>query len=106
ILDLDRANVRVISYCEPWLDQRGPVRDLLIYIFSWIAEQGRNRLGERTRAGLARAKAKGVKLGRPGRASTSRSCSGSPARGCALVTGLPPTPRVVEHVATEWRKPR
>jgi putative DNA-invertase from lambdoid prophage Rac len=65
ILDLDRLGVRVISHREPWLDMGGPVRPLLLAIFSWVAEQERTVLIERTRAGLARAKRDGKTLGRP-----------------------------------------
>lgn len=41
------------------------MRSLLIAIFGWVAEQERVRLGERTRAGLARARRDGIRLGRP-----------------------------------------
>lgn len=68
VLALDRAGVEVVSVREAWLDTGGPVRDLLVAIFSWVAEQERTRLGERTRAGLERAERAGVKLGRPRRA--------------------------------------
>ena len=65
VLDLDRRGVVTVSVQEPWLDTGGPVRDLLLAIFSWIAEQERARLVERTNAGLERAKRKGIRLGRP-----------------------------------------
>jgi DNA invertase Pin-like site-specific DNA recombinase len=65
VLDLDRMGVQVVSLREPWLDTGGPVRPLLIAIFGWVAEQERIRIGERTRAGLDRARRRGVKLGRP-----------------------------------------
>ncbi len=65
VLDLDRRRIETVSVQEPWLDTGGPVRELLIAIFSWIAEQERNRLIERTNAGLDRAKRKGIRLGRP-----------------------------------------
>lgn len=65
ITALDRLGVQVISYSEPWLDTRGPVRELLISIFAWVAQQERARLIERSLAGLETAKRKGVKLGRP-----------------------------------------
>jgi DNA invertase Pin-like site-specific DNA recombinase len=65
VLELDRLGVPVISVREPWLDTSGPVRPLLVAIFGWVAEQERARLIERTRAGIARARAQGVKLGRP-----------------------------------------
>ncbi len=64
IVALDALGVQVISVREPWLDTRGPVRSLLLAIFSWIAEQERRRIIERTNAGLARARARGKKLGR------------------------------------------
>jgi DNA invertase Pin-like site-specific DNA recombinase len=67
VLELDRIGVQIISVREPWLDTGGPVRELLIAIFSWVAEQERTRLVERTKAGLDRARAKGKKLGRPPR---------------------------------------
>jgi DNA invertase Pin-like site-specific DNA recombinase len=65
VLELDRIGVQVVSVREPWLDTGGPVRSLLVAIFSWVAEQERARLGERTRAGLDRARARGIRLGRP-----------------------------------------
>ncbi len=65
VLDLDRIGVQVVSLREPWLDTGGPVRPLLIAIFGWVAEQERVRIGERTKAGLERARRRGVKLGRP-----------------------------------------
>lgn len=65
VLDLDRRGIETVSVQETWLDTGGPVRELLIAIFSWIAEQERARLIERTNAGLDRAKRKGVRLGRP-----------------------------------------
>lgn len=65
VLELDRIGVTVISCREPWLDTGGPVRQLLIAIFSWVAEQERSRIGERTQAGLDKARRKGVRLGRP-----------------------------------------
>ncbi len=67
LLKLDSCGVRVISVQEPWLDTAGPVRDLLVSIFSWVAQQERQRISERTIAGLERAKRKGRKLGRPKR---------------------------------------
>jgi putative DNA-invertase from lambdoid prophage Rac len=65
ILELDRLGVEVVSYREPWLDAAGPTRDLLVAIFSWVAEQERTQISERTRAGMARAKRDGKAIGRP-----------------------------------------
>ncbi len=65
VTELDRIGVTVVSVRESWLDTGGPVRALLIAIFSWCAEQERARLIERTKAGLATARRKGKRLGRP-----------------------------------------
>jgi putative DNA-invertase from lambdoid prophage Rac len=65
ILALDKAGVKVVSVKEPWMDTGGPVRELLVAIFSWVAQQEKARLIERTKAGLALAKARGIVLGRP-----------------------------------------
>ncbi len=70
VVTLDELGVQVISVREPWLDTRGPVRSLLLAIFSWLAEQERRRIIERTNAGLARARARGARLGRPRRVIT------------------------------------
>lgn len=65
VVELDRVGVQLISVRETWLDTSGPVRSLLIAIFSWAAELERARLIERTLAGLARARRDGKQLGRP-----------------------------------------
>jgi DNA invertase Pin-like site-specific DNA recombinase len=38
VLELDRIGVTVVSVRESWLDTGSPVRNLLIAIFSWVAE--------------------------------------------------------------------
>lgn len=63
LLALDKLGVTVLSAREPWLDTAGPVRELLIAIFSWVAQQERARLIERTNAGIAHAKASGKRWG-------------------------------------------
>jgi len=65
VLELDRRGVEVVSVREPWLDTGGAVRPLLVAIFSWVAEQERAQLIARTKAGLDRARRRGVRLGRP-----------------------------------------
>ncbi len=57
--------VQVVSYSESWTEQSGPLADLLYAISAWIAEFEAKRISERTKAGLARAKANGKALGRP-----------------------------------------
>lgn len=59
--------IRILSHQEPWLDTAGPVSDLLIAVFGWVAQQERLRIRERVLAGLKTARAKGKRLGRPSR---------------------------------------
>lgn len=65
VLDLDRVGVETISVREPWLQLGGPVRSLLIGVFSWVAEEERRQISERSKAGVARARREGKTIGRP-----------------------------------------
>ena len=65
IQTLDASKCQILSHQEPWLDTQGPVRELLISIFAWVAQMERQKLIERTAAGLATARSKGIRLGRP-----------------------------------------
>ena len=65
VLELDRLGVEVVSVRETWFDTGGPVRSLLVAIFSWVAEQERARIVERTKAGISAARRRGARLGRP-----------------------------------------
>ena len=54
------------SYTEPHLSTDNElVRNGLLALLSSLAKVEAQKIGERTRAGMARAKAKGVKIGRP-----------------------------------------
>ena len=53
------------SLSEDWADTTGPANELIFRIFAGIAEFERERISERTVAGLERAKAQGKRLGRP-----------------------------------------
>jgi putative DNA-invertase from lambdoid prophage Rac len=62
---LDRAGVAFHSFTEEMLCTDNPVvRGVLLAIMSSMAASERRRISERTKAGLARVKAKGVALGR------------------------------------------
>jgi DNA invertase Pin-like site-specific DNA recombinase len=64
--ELFRFRVHVASVKDSWLDVgSGPLRDLLVQVMAWVAQGERDRLIERTKAGLARARAQGKVLGRP-----------------------------------------
>lgn len=62
---LNRSGVKVKSLREPWLDPSSPTYELLLPIFAWVAKAEAQRLSARVQAGLARARAEGVRLGRP-----------------------------------------
>lgn len=66
IEQLKRCNTGLVSLQESWLDttQQG-VGELLLAIFSWVAQEERRKISERTKAGLARAAREGRFPGRP-----------------------------------------
>ena len=61
---LRTAGIRVLSHQEPWLDTGGPVGELVLALFAWVAKQERERISERVRACQSRARAQGVHIGR------------------------------------------
>ncbi len=64
VLELESVGVSVVSVKEPWLAVDGSARNLLLAIFSWLAEEERRVLIERIRAGIARSRAEGKPCGR------------------------------------------
>ena len=63
---LKNHGVGLRSLQESWLDTtKSGMGELLLAIFSWVAEQERNRIRERTKEGHARAKRQGKHIGRP-----------------------------------------
>ncbi len=64
---LDSYGVRFVSMQEEYLDTLGPFREAVIGILAAVAKMERQRISERVKAGMARAKAEGKKMGRPKR---------------------------------------
>lgn len=66
INQLKKYKTGLKSLQESWLDtsQEG-VAEVMLAVMSWVASEERKRISERTKAGLAKLKARGVKLGRP-----------------------------------------
>lgn len=62
---LDGYAVAWKSYTEPYFDSTGPMRELLIALFAWVAKQERDRLRDRVLAGLDTARRNGKRLGPP-----------------------------------------
>ena len=58
--------VRSVSPKESWMDSsEKSIRDLMLAIFSWFAQQEREVLSQRTKEGIARARHEGKHIGRP-----------------------------------------
>jgi len=62
---LNYCGVKVLSYQESWTEAPGELGELLFAIAGWVARMESQRRSERTKAGLARVKAQGRRLGRP-----------------------------------------
>ena len=65
ISTLKTYGVKVWSYQEAWTEAPGELAEVLYAIAGWVARMESQRRSERTKAGLARLKALGKKLGRP-----------------------------------------
>jgi DNA invertase Pin-like site-specific DNA recombinase len=64
---LSAAGVQFHSFREEYFRTTGPAGPMLIAIAAYIAEQERTQMQHRIKAGIARAKAAGVRFGRPSR---------------------------------------
>ena len=62
---LSTYGVRVVSLQESWTEAPGELAEILYAIAGWVAQMESQRRSERTKAGLVRVRASGVKLGRP-----------------------------------------
>lgn len=56
---------KIVSLKELWLADAGPMRELFTLWLSWGSNYESERKSQNTKAGLVRARAAGVKLGRP-----------------------------------------
>ncbi len=69
---LTACGVEYRSFSEQFFDSCGVFRDAVISILAVLAKQEKVRMVERTKAGLAVARAKGRRLGRPRTVTASR----------------------------------
>ena len=65
IHDLKNYGIKVVSISEPFTDLPYGFDDVLYAFLGWAAKVESDRKSQNTRAGLDRARANGVKLGRP-----------------------------------------
>jgi putative DNA-invertase from lambdoid prophage Rac len=98
VAKLDAAGVALVSVREPWADTTGPVRDLLVSVMAWVAQQERARLLERLAAARARLEKQGRSWGRPRRLDTAQAervrklkAAGRSARQIAVALKVPRT---------------
>jgi DNA invertase Pin-like site-specific DNA recombinase len=61
---LSASGVAFKSYTEQYIDSLGPFSEAIIGIIGAVAQQERLRISERTKAGMARVRAKGKHIGR------------------------------------------
>jgi len=62
---LTQLGIAYRSFTEQYLDSAGLFKDVIIAIMAVLAKQEKIRIGERTKAGLAMARSRGTRLGRP-----------------------------------------
>ena len=80
---LKENGVYIKSLQEPWDTRDEGMGNLLIAIFSWVAEQERRRISERTKEGLKKAK----NVGKRGKDKKPRRKSGYYLRWANKKTG-------------------
>lgn len=102
---LTDKGVKVVCLDLPVADLSSAEGKLMLQMFSAFAEFERNRIRERTREGLERAKAQGKKLGRPRANATTISVQAKKAEGLsqrktAEVLGIG-----IATVKRHWNKP-
>ena len=81
--------VKVLSHQESWTEAPGELAEILYAIAGWVARMESQRRSERTKAGLQRVRAAGVRLGRPpGSKDKKRRKKRSPRQPLYLSTGI------------------
>lgn len=81
---LTDAGVKFKSYTEQYIDSLGAFSDAIIGVLAAVAAQERIRISERTKAGLARTRAQGTRLGRPAKTVDIRKARRSRGAGLSL----------------------
>ncbi|EML0283662.1 MULTISPECIES: recombinase family protein [Vibrio] len=82
---LTDKGMKVVCLDLPVADLSSAEGKLMLQMFSAFAEFERNRIRERTREGLERAKVQGKKLGRPRATSTTRAVQAKKADGLSQI---------------------
>ena len=64
--ELKNSGIDWVSYQEPYISSLGQFSDVVVSIMATLARLEREKISERTKAGMRRAAAEGKKAGRPG----------------------------------------
>ena len=65
VSDLKMNGVLFESFTEPHFRTTGPAGELMLAVAAWIAKQERERMAERVKAGVAKARVEGTRSGEP-----------------------------------------
>jgi len=74
--ELENLNIDWESYQEPYFKSAGQFKDVVLSIISTIAKIEREKISERTKAGLERARKKGKPIGKRGKDKKPRNKKG------------------------------
>lgn len=102
---LTEKGIKVVCLDLPVADLSSAEGKLMLQMFSAFAEFERNRIRERTREGLERAKAEGKKLGRPEAHATTRSVQEKKAKGLSQSETAAELEIGIATVKRHWNKP-
>ena len=81
---LTDTGIKFRSHTEPYIDSLGAFSDAIVGVLAAVAAQERTRMSDRTKAGLARVRAQGTRLGRPAAKVDVRKLRNLRARGETL----------------------
>lgn len=101
---LTDKGIKVVCLDLPVADLSSAEGKLMLQMFSAFAEFERNRIRERTREGLARAKAEGKKLGRPIAKSTTLAVKTKKAEGLSQSKTAQSLGLGIATVKRHWNK--
>lgn len=102
---LTERGVKVVCLDLPVADLSSAEGKLMLQMFSAFAEFERNRIRERTKEGIERAKAQGKKLGRPEAHATTRSVQEKKAEGLSQSKTAEALDIGIATVKRHWNKP-
>lgn len=101
---LTEKGIKVVCLDLPVADLSSAEGKLMLQMFSAFAEFERNRIRERTREGLERAKAQGKKLGRPLALATTDSVRAKKAEGLSQSKAAEALGLGIATIKRHWNK--